>query len=300
MFCSRHDVAHLLAVRTAVGELIDGITLRRIEVGRLDHHRFHDEAVARLHLDELRLREPVLGERVDPVLVEHAHVAAVGPMEPDLRRRRDVAPPVDEEAEARAEIGAVRARRLRQPLEAAAVDPDAVHVAADRAPLGAREIDPAALLVHAVERSQLPPAGGHLFEQRAVGGVVIGVREARPAAQPEKRSVRQPRRRRRVFGVDPVRARFAKQRCRRRRAGGDVDTRLRSSHDCVRFCTSYDQPARGRPGDADDQEVGAGVFRRIDPGDFRRAPAAARTTPSFTVGFGSPALGYCHVSTRGS
>ena len=45
----------LLEMRPCVGELIDRIPPSRIEVRRLDHHRFHDEPVAGLHLHQLRL-----------------------------------------------------------------------------------------------------------------------------------------------------------------------------------------------------------------------------------------------------
>ena len=48
-------VAHERRVRAPVRELIHGIPARRVEVGRLDHHGLHDEAVPCFHLDELRL-----------------------------------------------------------------------------------------------------------------------------------------------------------------------------------------------------------------------------------------------------
>ena len=52
-------------------------------------------------------------------------------------RRRDVAPAIDVVGQSRAEPGFVRARRLRQTLEAAALELDAIHVVADRASFGA-------------------------------------------------------------------------------------------------------------------------------------------------------------------
>ena len=47
--------------------------------------------------------------------------------------------------------------------------------------------------------------------------------------------------------------------------------------------------AVGRPVDVDDQVLGRAVLRTCRPTARRRPPA--RTTPSFTVGFGSPAFG---------
>ena len=66
-------VSHLRRVWSTVSETHHRILLARIEVGRLDHHRFHHKAVARLYLQQLSVAEFVLLERVDFVLGDHAH-----------------------------------------------------------------------------------------------------------------------------------------------------------------------------------------------------------------------------------
>ena len=215
-------VVHHRRVRPAVGELVDRIAARRIEVGRLDHLGFHHEAVPRLHLQELGLRQAEVGERRHLVLIDRSHLAAVALVEPHLGRRRRVAPCVDVVAEIRAERGRVRAVGLRQALQEAAVEPDSVHVAADRAALGAGEVDPARCLVDAVQGAHFPRPVGHLFDQVAVGRVVIDVLEAGPLAQPEKRSVLQPDRVV-LVPIDPRLARLAEDRPR----GAAVEARRR-------------------------------------------------------------------------
>ena len=119
-------IPHLLRVRARVGELIDRIAARRIEVRRLDQHRFHDEPVARRHLHEFRLRELVLPERGDLVLVDRPHLCAIVAVQTHLRWRVHVAPRVHVVGECRAETSGVRSRRCRQPFESAAVQPHAV------------------------------------------------------------------------------------------------------------------------------------------------------------------------------
>src|SRR5262245_26398014 len=84
---------------------------------------------------------------------------------------------------------------VREPLEAAAIQPDAVHVAANVAALRAREIDPAARLIDAVECAKLPCAAGNLLDAGAVRLVVEQVPPPGRVAEPEKRPVLQPGRR---------------------------------------------------------------------------------------------------------
>ena len=100
-------VAHVGAGRPGVGQLVDRIAARWIEVGRLDQHPVHHEAVSRLHFDELRLRQLELRQRFDRVGIDDAHLGPVRAMEPDLRRRDRVAPHVDVLRERGIENGAM-------------------------------------------------------------------------------------------------------------------------------------------------------------------------------------------------
>src|SRR5215831_19565432 len=105
-------------MRTTVRELVDGILSTRIEIRRPDHHRFHDEAVARVHLQKLWRRELVLRERVDDVRVNDSELTAVGAMETDLWRGHDRAPPIEVVGEVRTELRVMRAGGRRKALEA--------------------------------------------------------------------------------------------------------------------------------------------------------------------------------------
>jgi hypothetical protein len=60
-------------VRPAIGELVDRIPSGGIEAGRLDHHRFHDEAVARFHLKESGRGDAVLLQVGDSIRFNHPH-----------------------------------------------------------------------------------------------------------------------------------------------------------------------------------------------------------------------------------
>ena len=69
-------VDDLLRMRPRIRELIDRIPPSGVEVRRLDHHRFHDEPVARLHLHQLGRRQPVLLQRRNSVRVDDADQSA--------------------------------------------------------------------------------------------------------------------------------------------------------------------------------------------------------------------------------
>ena len=225
-------VAHLLRVRAGVGVLVDRILLRRIEVGRLDHHRFHDEAVARLHLHELRLRR----------CADRASAA------PRSRRRRERAcrrrdssdvdggvatsrERVEIRRHRRIEVRVVLARRLGQPLQAAAVEVEAIEVAAEDGALGAGEIDPVVGCVDAVQRAHFPRAVGELRDQLSVGGVVIEVLESGALAEPEERAVLQPDRIAGRRRPTPSSSRGRASSARRRRERPRHSDRARSARD---------------------------------------------------------------------
>src|SRR5262245_657765 len=94
-------------------------------------------------------------------------------MEAYLRRRRRVAPGVDEMAERWIEVGVVRPRRFGQSLQPAAIQFDSINVAADVAAFGTRKIDPAVRFINAVKRARLPLARSQSAVLFAIGGVVI-------------------------------------------------------------------------------------------------------------------------------
>jgi hypothetical protein len=97
-----------------------------------------------------------------------------------------------------------------QPLEAAAVELDAVDVLGDVAVLGAVEVEPAARLVQRVDASHLPAPVGQLLDELAVGRVVVDVQPARALAAPEERAVLEPARVV-VEGFDPRLGRLAEE-----------------------------------------------------------------------------------------
>ena len=78
-------IPHLRRVWASVGERHHRILLFGIEVRRLDHHRFHLKAIARLHLQQLSRAQFVLLERLDFVFIDDAHQFAVRIVEPRLR-----------------------------------------------------------------------------------------------------------------------------------------------------------------------------------------------------------------------
>src|SRR5262245_52069523 len=149
-------VTNLRRVRTAVGVLEYRIFLPGVEIGRFDHDGFHYEPVSRFDLQEFGLAQSVLRKRGDLVFVNHADLPAVGRMETNLRGRRRVAPRVDEMAESRIEVGAVRARRFGQALQPATIQFDSIGVAADVASLSPGKIDPAVGFINAVQSSRFP------------------------------------------------------------------------------------------------------------------------------------------------
>lgn len=79
-------------MRAAVGLLVDRVFLRGVEVRRLEQHRLHEKAVARLHLEKLRLCQAILGERRHAVLVDHPDLGAVGTVQAHLGRGARVTP----------------------------------------------------------------------------------------------------------------------------------------------------------------------------------------------------------------
>ena len=104
-------ISDLRRVRPTIGERHHRILLLGIEVGRLDHHRFHYKAVARFHLQQFRLPKSVLPERLDFVLFDDAHQLAVGVVQTRLRRRVHITPEIYEEIVCRTENESMRARR---------------------------------------------------------------------------------------------------------------------------------------------------------------------------------------------
>ena len=111
-------VAHLRRLGAAIRVGPNRILPGRIEVGWLDHQRFHVEAVARFHIHEFDLAEFVLRQRFNFILVNDPHKFAARVIQADLSRRVDVAPCIDEVRSARAERSAMIPFSLSQPREA--------------------------------------------------------------------------------------------------------------------------------------------------------------------------------------
>ena len=128
-------VAHLLRVRTAVRELIDRVPARWVEAGRLDHHGFHHEAVARLHLEKLRCGQLVIVECPSRLRVDDARLGAVRSMQCDPIGVGRIAPRIQVERRGRIEARFMGARIGRNLLKSGAVELHAKDVAIARAPL---------------------------------------------------------------------------------------------------------------------------------------------------------------------
>ena len=100
-------VSYLGRMRPAICEFHHWILLLRIEIRRLDHHGFHNKAIARFHLQQFGPSQLVLLQRIDPVLFNDPCLLPVSIIEPRLGRCVDVAPIIDEEIMRGTEIQAV-------------------------------------------------------------------------------------------------------------------------------------------------------------------------------------------------
>src|SRR6185369_12363157 len=149
-------VSDLRRVWSTVSETHHRILLPRVEVRRLDHHRFHRKAVARLDLQQLRRSELVLLQGVDFVLDDHAHEFSRRVVQANLRGRVDVTPNVDEVVVCRTEIEPVRTFRLCETRQSTAVKLDAITLRCDVTMLGRGEVDVTVCFIHTFDRAHFP------------------------------------------------------------------------------------------------------------------------------------------------
>ncbi len=252
-------------MRPAIHPLVYRILPIRAKVRRLDHHGFHDKAVSRLDLQELGLRVTELVQRRDPVGIDQSQLASVGVVHACLRRRVHIAPAIEIERKAGAEIGRVGAVSGRKALQPCAVELDAIDILADVAAFGAGEVNPSVLLVHAVDDPDFPGASGDGTDCRPVFVMQVQMPPTRSLAEPQKRTVLQPDwiaiivLTSDVATVDPGFAGFPKQRPGRSgRAVGriEIEPALFTVLHLV-----HNRTAIGLPADIDNEEIGARTWR---------------------------------------